>query len=258
MRKYFLIIISLFVAGISFSQHTPRTILAIFAHHDDENMIGPVLAKYAAQGTRVYVLIATTGKYGNRVTKIPEGDSLAAVSKQETICACKLLGVEPPIDLYLDRLDIKINVRNYLTNHKKLRDELKTQIQALKPDLLITFGPDGEYGHSEHIVVGATVTELLLREGWVEQYPLYYAAWKKQQVSDNDDLSYVADKYIDVEIRYSEEEERKSIEAGKCYLSQYTQKEMEESIELMIKDSSNITPFRKFTAGPVKKVKQSF
>ncbi len=44
-------------------------------------------------------------------------------------------------------------------------DELKTYIQKLKPDILITFGPDGEYGHSEHIVTWAIVTELLLREG---------------------------------------------------------------------------------------------
>ncbi|MBK8415121.1 MAG: hypothetical protein IPL22_11940 [Bacteroidetes bacterium] len=52
--------------------------------------------------------------------------------------------------------------------------KLKKHIELLQPDVLITFGPDGEYGHSEHIVTSAVVQEVLLREGWVEKYPLFF------------------------------------------------------------------------------------
>lgn len=40
--------------------------------------------------------------------------------------------------------------------------------------MLITFGPDGDTGHSDHRYIGAVTTEIILREGWVTKYPLYY------------------------------------------------------------------------------------
>jgi hypothetical protein len=72
MRKCLVTVLNILIALTSFSQpHTVKTILGIFAHPDDENMVGSVLAKYARQGSKVYVIIATDGKYGTRVTKIP-------------------------------------------------------------------------------------------------------------------------------------------------------------------------------------------
>jgi len=259
MTKYFITALNILIALTSFSQpNATKTIVGVFAHPDDENMVGSVLAKYAKEGYKVYVIIATDGKYGTRVTKIPEGDSLGAIRQQESICACKKLAIEPPIFLSLDRMDTKNGVRSYLNNHKKLLVELKKYIDSLKPDLLITFGPDGEYGHSEHIVVGASVTELLLREGWVEKYPLYFLAWKKEQVTDDEDLSYVTDKYIDVEITYSDEDEQKYFEAFACFISQFTSEEIKESIDKQKIDKTNKVPFRKFYLPPKKKIKKSF
>jgi LmbE family N-acetylglucosaminyl deacetylase len=259
MVKYLLASINLLIAITSFSQVKPgKTILGIFAHPDDENMIGSVFSKYAREGNKVYVIIATDGKYGTRVTKIPEGDSLGAIREQETICACKNLAIEPPIFLALDRLDTKNGVRSYLNNHKKFLSELKIYIDSLKPDVLITFGPDGEYGHSEHIVVGASVTELLLKEGLVDKYPLYFLAWRKQQVTDDDDLSYVADEYLDVEITFSEEDKQKYFEAYKCYTTQFTNEEIKEAIDKQKTDPVNKVTFRRFFLPPRKKLKTSF
>ncbi len=150
-------------------------------------------------------------------------------------------------------MDTRNGVRPYLDGHKRFLEKLKIKIDSLKPDILITFGPEGEYGHSEHIVVGAAVTEVLLREAWVEKYPLYFLAWKKDQVTDDPDLSYVDEKYIDLEITYSEEDGRRSLEAGKCYVTQFTPEEMKEQEELFIKGKIRMTPFRRFSA-PGKKV----
>ena len=126
-------------------------------------------------------------------------------------------------------------------------DELKRLIGELKPDILITFGPDGEYGHSEHIVAGAIVTELLLREGWVNKYPLYFPADREEEVAEEHVNGYVHKEYLNLKITYSDQDEQKMLEAAKCYKTQYTVEEIEELIATVTKDKSNTKYFRKFS-----------
>lgn len=124
-------------------------------------------------------------------------------------------------------------------------DSLKVKIPLINPDIIITAGPDGDTHHSEHIVVGATVTELLLAEGWVEKYPLYHFAWQEGMESV-DPGGYVNPKYYNVKITYTPEDELKAIEALKCYVTQYTPEELKEEATRKIKDTSNTIYFRKF------------
>lgn len=237
-------------------QTNKKTIIGIFPHPDDENMIGQVFAKYTRLGHDVYIIIATDGKDGTRVTEIPAGDSLGMLRQNETICACEKLGINPPIYLHIDRLDTKFGVRPYLNGRKKFMEELKSYIEKLQPDVLITFGPDGEYGHSEHIVTGAIVTELLLREGWVGKYPLYFPADIKEDVIDDNELGYVDMQYLNLKIIYSDEDEKKMLEAAKCYNTQFTTQEIQELIEEVTKDKSNTKYFRKFNV--TKEIKSDF
>jgi len=229
------------------AQQKNKTIIGIFPHPDDENMIGHVLAKYARLGHRVYVIIATDGKDGTRVTTIPAGDSLGKLRQQESICACEKLGINPPVFLHFARLDTKYGVRPYLNAHKQLRDSLKKYIQQLKPDVLISFGPDGEYGHSEHIVTGATLVDLLLREGWVDKYPLFFPADKKEDVLPGDENSYVDEQYMNAAVTYTREDELKLFEAAKCYVTQTTAAEIQELIENVSADTTKTKYFRRFT-----------
>jgi LmbE family N-acetylglucosaminyl deacetylase len=97
-----------------------KTLLAIFPHPDDEMAVADVLVKYARSGYKVQVIIAIDGRDGTRVTSIPAGDSLGNIRKQESICACKKMGIETPIFLSIERLDTKIGVRNYFNSHKQL------------------------------------------------------------------------------------------------------------------------------------------
>jgi LmbE family N-acetylglucosaminyl deacetylase len=224
----------------------PRTILAIFPHPDDENMIGHVLARYARLGHKVFVIIATDGKYGTRLANTVAGEQLGITRMRESECACEKLGINLPIYLHIDRLDTLNGVRAYLNNRKKLLADLKSQIERLQPDVLITFGPDGEYGHSEHIVTGAVVVDLLLREGWVDKYPLYFPADKKEDVADDGELSFVDLKYLNLAITYTDEDEKRMFEAAKCYVSQSTPEEVAELIETESKESTNTKYFRRF------------
>src|SRR5215208_7452034 len=72
----------------SASPGTPGTLVAIFAHPDDESIVSPALARYAREGTKVYVVVATDGRKGvSPHAKIPGGDSLATVRAGEARCS---------------------------------------------------------------------------------------------------------------------------------------------------------------------------
>lgn len=247
MLNKIVLILLFFIVSICQAQETGkrRTILFVGAHPDDETAISEVLTKYARMGNKVVVIIATDGKGGTRVTKIPEGDSLGAIRRKESACGCKALGIEPPVFLGIERLDTKIGTGYYFKEHQRFMDSLKVRIPLLNPDVIITAGPDGDTHHSEHIVVGATVTELLLAEGWVKKYPLYHFAWKKGTESV-DPGSYMDEQYVNVKVDFTAEDEQNAIAALYCYVTQYTPEELKEEAERKLKDTANTIFFRKF------------
>jgi len=244
MKKFFGI--SLLFLTLHVNAQQQKTLLAIFPHPDDESALAEVLLKYAAEGYLVQLIIATDGKDGTRVTSIPAGDSLGKLRKEETRCACKMLGIEPPIYLGIERLDTRIGVGKYFGQHKRLLDTLKKIIPEIRPSFILTFGPDGDTHHAEHIVTGAAVTELLLREGWAERYPLYYLAWN-EELGKMLDLGYVNEQYFNVQVSYTQDQENKALEIMPCYQTQYTPAELKEDREKKINDKSNTLYFRRFS-----------
>ena len=246
--KYFLLLPLLLSVSLSFAQtNAKKTIVFIGAHPDDEMALSEVLVKYAGQGHKVYVISATDGVNGTRVTSIPAGDSLGQIRRKEAICSAEELGIQPPVFFSIERLDTKIGVKNYYRCHQQLMDSLRSRIPALNPDLIISFGPDGDTHHAEHIVVGAAITELLLAEGWVNRYPLYYVGWKKgtEQAGVEDYLSYVDSQYFNVQVEYGTKEREKAIRAMYCYKSQFTEAEMKEEADRKRRESENKVYFRK-------------
>lgn len=225
------------------SQKRNKTLLAIFPHPDDESAVAEVLIKYADMGYKVQLIIATDGKDGTRVTKIPAGDSLGTLRKDETRCACKIMGITEPIFLGIDRLDTRIGTGKFFGEYKKFLLKLKDEIVRIDPDFILTFGPDGDTHHSEHTVCGAAVTEVLLAEGWVERFPLYYVAWTKEQ-GQQFDLGYVNEQYFNVKITYTQEQENKALNIMPCYVTQYLPAELAEDRKKKLEDKSNTIHFR--------------
>lgn len=241
----FLLFTLLLCPLISEAQKEKKTLLFVGAHPDDETAISEVLHKYARLGNKVYIIIATDGKDGTRVTKIPAGDSLGKIRRGESECGCRVLGTEVPIFFGIERLDTRIGTGKYFREHQRFMDSLKVRLPQINPDWIITAGPDGDTHHSEHIVVGASVTELLLAEGWVEKYPLYHFVWKKEAESV-DPGSYTDEQYFNVKIDFTKEDELKAIEAMNCYVTQYTTEELKEEAERKLKDTENAIFFRRF------------
>src|SRR5258706_4404438 len=75
----------------------PKTILAVFAHPDDEAFVGPLLAHYARQGVRVHLAIVTeAGKGPPPRTGVPAGPEVARLRAEGARCSRRELGLEAP------------------------------------------------------------------------------------------------------------------------------------------------------------------
>lgn len=226
-----------------------KVILAVFAHPDDECAIAQLLTKYSVS-YKVYIIIATDGRYGIK-PGFPSGDTLVKIREAESACGCQKMGIEPPIFLrFTDGFDTRIGVGKYLSQSKELKAKLTGKIKELNPDLIITFGPDGDTGHSDHRMISNMTTEIILKEGWAEKYPLYYIAWTKREDEKFKmigGLNTIDSSYINVSITYSEEQEQRALQAIWCYKSQLSKEEMQEWVDVETKDSTNVFHFRKLT-----------
>ncbi len=124
-------------------------LMAVFAHPDDEAFgTGGTLTKYAAEGCDVYLVTATRGEAG----QIAEPDlatpvNLPHVREQELRCACQIYGIHPP--RFLDYVDGQLP----LVHQGQAVGKLVRLLRELQPQVLVTFGPDGIYGHYDHIAV---------------------------------------------------------------------------------------------------------
>jgi len=86
---------------------------------------------------------------------------------------------------------------------------------------------------------------VVLREGWYEKYPVYYFAeptikTDEEQLGSSGEVDI---KYLNVAIKYSLGDEKKSIESYKCHQSQFNQ--IKHHIDVKLADTANITFFRK-------------
>src|SRR5690242_279506 len=144
----------------------PLTLVALLAHADDETAASPVLARYAREGVRVYLIIATDGAGGSgsqtylqRPDSGPVGDALVKARVEEARCAATALGAQEPVLLAFP--DGKLG--DYLGDRTliaRLTDRIAKEIERLHPDVVVTWGPDGGTGHPDHRLVGDIATQL--------------------------------------------------------------------------------------------------
>ena len=125
------------------------TLLAVFAHPDDEAFgTGGTLARYAAEGCNVYLVTATRGEAGEIAPpSLATPANLPAVREAELRCACQSYGIHPPI--FLDYLDGQLP----MVHQGQAVGKLVRIIRELRPQVLVSFGPEGIYGHYDHLVV---------------------------------------------------------------------------------------------------------
>jgi LmbE family N-acetylglucosaminyl deacetylase len=141
-------------------QNTAKTLVAVFAHPDDESSAAPILARYAREGVQVHLIVATDGAAGGQQTPVPAGPELAKMRAGEVRCAADALGIKPPI--LLDFPDGKLGAYGEDPLRLfRLTARVHQELQRLHPDALITWGPDGGTGHPDHRLISAVVTQLV-------------------------------------------------------------------------------------------------
>lgn len=213
----------------------PRTLLAVFAHADDEQVISPLLARYAREGVRVHLALATDGQKGVREhAGIPAGDALATVRAAEARCACEKLGIEPPTLIGLE--DGALHAQQ---NARVLLERVAQLVADLAPEVVITWGPDGVTGHPDHRMVSNIVTQVIQRGGPEAGRPqLYYAGLSGERLAALEGkgspagsgipqgIAVVDDRYLPVRIAYRDEDARAAGESLACHKSQYTPEEV--------------------------------
>ncbi len=166
-------------------------LLAVLAHPDDESLgIGGTLARYAAEGVECYLVTATRGE-GGRFGRKGQTTDPAETGRQreaELRDAASALGVREVSvlgypDGAVDQVDATVAIQ-----------AIAGHIRRIRPNVVITFGPEGCYGHPDHIAICQFATAAAVcaadPDFQTERRPgepapphrvakLYYIAWRK-------------------------------------------------------------------------------
>lgn len=154
------------------AEHPPARILGVFAHPDDETFCaGGAFARYIAAGAEGMVVSATRGEAGQiRNPHVARRSTLGQVREQELLLACQRLGIQHAV--CLDHMDGTLKE----LDQEVLIEEIVDIIRTFRPDVVITFGPDGGYGHPDHIAISTATSAACLRSGEQDQFPEQLAA----------------------------------------------------------------------------------
>lgn len=170
-------------------QETPR-LLFVHAHPDDESINnGVTIAHYAAEGAEVTVVTCTLGEEGeiidDRWTRlaVDQADQLGGYRISELTSALGSLGLPGPKFLGgAGRWRDSGMVGTPARHHTRFADadfdeavaELSAIITALRPHVVVTYDPDGGYGHPDHIQAHRVTTAAVAAAAREWTVPKFY------------------------------------------------------------------------------------
>lgn len=184
-----------------------KSALCLVAHPDDETILcGGTLALLARNGVAVHVVCLTRGE-GGELGEPPLANraTLGDVREQELVSAVgKLRGKSLT---FLGYVDPEVGPDNALSapTHEPvvLSGQIVNCIKQFQPDVLITHGSNGEYGHPAHLLLhqmAKAAVAALIQEKY-EHVPAFYtfaASYPEHpypRLSNTDDM---ADFVVDV------------------------------------------------------------
>jgi LmbE family N-acetylglucosaminyl deacetylase len=215
------------VIPLSAPAQVRRPVIAVFAHPDDERVIGPLLSWLAREGRETHLVIATDGSKGVRdFAHIPAGAVLAAARVKEASCAAKRLGVRQ-----LHLLGLPDGGLASFDVLGKLRSGLAAIIDSLKPAAIITFGPEGGTGHPDHRLVGDVTTQIVQSDARYANVDLLYASLPTERLRTapraEPTVNGMAEALLSVHVPFEERDLVAGREAFACHRSQYAPAEMD-------------------------------
>ena len=139
-----------------------RSLLAVFAHPDDESLAcGGLLAWCAHLGADVSLLCMTHGEHG------PGTEDVRRTRRRELEAAARALGLRA-----VTLLDHEDGMLPWLPA-AALRSAVEREIRARRPEVLVTFDADGLYWHPDHVAVHEAATAAVAKLGGAAP-ALYY------------------------------------------------------------------------------------
>lgn len=202
-------------------------IVAVFAHPDDERVIGPLLSRLAREGRETHLVIATDGSQGVRdFARIPAGAELAAARSREAQCAADRLGVRQ-----LHLLGLPDGGLASFETLGSLRARLTAIIDSLKPAAIITFGPEGGTGHPDHRLVGDVATQIVQGDSRYARIDLLYASLPAERLRTappaEPTVNGMAQSLLTVRVPFEPRDLVAGREEFACHRSQYAPEEMD-------------------------------
>ena len=151
--------------GVSAQEPAPQRVVAIVAHPDDEVFVAPALAKLARDGAELTLVFATDGDQGPGVSGMERGAALAALRQLEARCSAGALGAAATHFFGLGDGTLGLGAHQPGSAALRFEARLEELLAEGDYDLVITWGPDGGYGHADHRMVSAITTEIVQRMG---------------------------------------------------------------------------------------------
>jgi N-acetyl-1-D-myo-inositol-2-amino-2-deoxy-alpha-D-glucopyranoside deacetylase len=164
---------------------TPR-LLFVHAHPDDESLSnGATIAHYTGRGAQVSVVTCTLGEegevIGDRWAKlgVDHADQLGGYRIGELTAALHALGVSGPVYLggagrWRDSGMVGTAKRRYQrfieADEREAVGALVAIIREQRPHVVVTYDPDGGYGHPDHVQTH-TVTSAAVAAAGTSDYP---------------------------------------------------------------------------------------
>ncbi len=142
-------------------------LMAIFAHPDDEAFgTGGCLIKYAQEGVETHLVMATLGQVGQiQNSTVTTNGPISLLREQELRCACKHYNLS------------QLHLLGYMDGQTTIAPQAEAVhkivklIREVKPQVVVSFGPDGIYGHYDHLAVHRWATAAVMLAGDAERWP---------------------------------------------------------------------------------------
>ncbi len=167
-----------------------HTLLVVYAHPDDESFGNAgTITRYTATGTAVHYVCATRGECGTVDSKFLDGyANVGELRTAEQLCAAEALGLSGVHFLGYRDSGMTGSADNEHPNafikapFGQVVGQVVAAIRTLQPQVVLTFGPYGGYGHPDHIMSHKTALAAFQLAGdptaYAEQAEVGLAPWQ--------------------------------------------------------------------------------
>jgi len=171
------------------------------------------------------------------------GKELVELRVKEINRSASFLGIEKPILLgYHDQLKLKEGNYGHVPYMQDLMRDIDSLMTKIKPDVIITWGPDGGSNHMDHRIVGASISQVYLSKIWEKTKSFYYVATPSSHIINKDEtlLRGVDDSFLTMQIPFTEKDRENTIKALNSYKTQFSPEVMSKRAEELRNSSQTV------------------